>query len=119
MEKIVNLGPLGEKHACDFLKKRGCKILERNFRAGHGEIDIIARLGRIVLFVEVKTRASNDFAQPWEAVGFRKRKYLKTAAKVYVQQQPPNRDQEYRFDVVSITMKETSPAEIEWIQNAF
>jgi putative endonuclease len=119
VEKVVSLGPLGEKHACDFLKKNGCKILERNFRAGHGEIDIIARLGKIVLFVEVKTRASNDFAQPWESVGFRKRKYLKTAAKLYVQQQPPQRNQEYRFDVLSITMKDTSSAEIEWIQNAF
>ncbi len=116
----MSLGPLGEKHACNFLKKKGCKILERNFRAGtHGEIDIIARLGKIVLFVEVKTRASNEFAQPWEAVGYRKRKHLKTAAKFYVQQQPSQRDQKYRFDVLSITMKDTSAAEIEWIQNAF
>lgn len=119
MEEIMSLGTSGEEHACAFLKKKGCKILEKNFRAGHGEIDIIARLGKIVLFVEVKTRASAEFAQPWESVGYRKRKHLKTAAKMYVQQQP-RKDEEYRFDVVSITMKEGSAsAEIEWIQNAF
>ena len=112
------LGTIGEKQACAYLKKKGCKILETNFRAGHGEIDIIARLGKIVLFVEVKTRTSSDFAQPWESVGFRKRKHLKTAAKMYVQQQT-RLEEEYRFDVVSILMKEGSPPEIEWIQNAF
>jgi putative endonuclease len=113
----MNLGNQGEERACDFLRKNGCKILERNFRAGHTEIDIIARSGKIVIFVEVKTRTSIDFAQPWEAVGFRKRKSLKTAAKAYAQQQPFC-DDEYRFDVLSITMKD-GKSEIEWIQNAF
>ena len=114
----MNLGNVGEQEACSFLKKKGCKILEKNFRAGHGEIDIIARLGKIVLFVEVKTRVSAEFAQPWEAVGYRKRKNLRTAAKLYVQQQRQT-GEEYRFDVLSITMKDGSKAEIEWIQNAF
>ena len=113
-----NLGGIGEAQACAFLKKKGCKILEKNFRAGHGEIDIIARLGKIVLFVEVKTRVSSDFAQPWESVGYRKRKNVRTAAKLYVQQQR-RAGEEYRFDVLSITMKDGSSAEIEWIQNAF
>jgi putative endonuclease len=115
---MTNLGNVGEEQACAFLKKKGCKILEKNFRAGHGEIDIIARLGKIVLFVEVKTRVSADFAQPWESVGYRKRKNLRTAAKFYVQQKP-RAGEEYRFDVLSITMKDGSSAEIEWIQNAF
>lgn len=117
----MNLGNIGEQEACKFLKKKGCKILEKNFRAGHGEIDIIARLGKIVLFVEVKTRVSAEFAQPWEAVGYRKRKNVRTAAKFYVQQtqQPGRMAEEYRFDVLSITMKDESSAEIEWIQNAF
>jgi putative endonuclease len=114
----MNLGSTGEEQACAFLKKKGCKILEKNFRAGHAEIDIIARMGKIVLFVEVKTRTSAEFAQPWEAVGYRKRKHLKTAAKLYVQQQPGT-GEEYRFDVLSVTIKDGSSAEIEWIQNAF
>ena len=117
----MNLGIAGEQEACAFLKKKGCKILAKNFRAGHGEIDIIARLGKIVIFVEVKTRTSTEFAQPWEAVGYRKRKNLRTAAKLYVQQnqKPRQNNEEYRFDVLSITMKQDTSAEIEWIQNAF
>jgi len=83
-----------------------------------GEIDIIARLGKIVLFVEVKTRTSSSFAEPWEAVGFRKRKNLKLAAKTYLHQETL-RAEEYRFDVLSILLKEGSAPEIEWIQNAF
>jgi putative endonuclease len=114
----VNVGAVGEDEACDFLKKNGCKILERNFRASRGEIDIIARLGKIVLFVEVKTRTSSAFAQPWESVGFRKRKNLKLAAKAYMQLQT-FRAEEYRFDVLSILLNEDSAPEIEWIQNAF
>jgi putative endonuclease len=119
MEKIMKLGELGERHACAFLRKKGCKILETNYRAGPGEIDIIARLGKIVLFVEVKTRTSNHFAEPWESVGFYKRKHLKTAAKTYVGDHHSSQA-EYRFDVLSIVLKdEFSSAEIEWIQNAF
>jgi putative endonuclease len=114
----MKLGELGEDKACEFLKKKGCKILERNFRAGREEIDIIARLGKIVLFVEVKTRASTDFAQPWEAVGFRKRNRLRTAARSYLQQLS-HFEEELRFDVLSITWKDGAAAEIEWIQNAF
>ena len=114
----MNLGDCGEDHACDFLKNQGCKILERNFRASRGEIDIIARLGKIVLFIEVKTRTSSDFAQPWEAVGFRKRKNLKLAAKTYVAEQAFLAE-EYRFDVLSIILKDGFSPEIEWIQNAF
>jgi putative endonuclease len=98
--------------------KNGCKILERNYRTPRGEIDIIARLGKIVLFVEVKTRVSAAYALPWEAVGFRKRKNLKLAAKSYIQQYW-NVNDEYRFDVLSIIMKEDSGPQIEWIQNAF
>ena len=114
----MSLGISGEEEACGFLKKNGCKILQRNYRTPRGEIDIIARLGKIVLFVEVKTRVSSAFAQPWESVGFRKRQNLKIAAKSYIQQQK-SRDDEYRFDVLSIVMNETSKPEIEWIQNAF
>ena len=115
----MKLGEIGEQHARAFLQNKGCKILETNFRAGRAEIDIIARLGKIVLFVEVKTRASNQFAEPWESVGFRKRKYLKTAAQAYVNQHYSNQN-EYRFDVLSILLQDNSiPPEIEWIQNAF
>lgn len=112
------LGTFGEEEACRFLRSKGCKILTRNYRARGGEIDIIARHGKCILFVEVKTRASADFAQPWEAVGYKKRQNLKTAAKLYVEENPPD-GLEFRFDVISIVIDEGMKAEIEWIQAAF
>ncbi len=113
----MDLGSTGEEEACRFLRKKGYRILRRNFRAGRNEIDIIARSGNTVAFVEVKTRTSVNYAEPWEAVGFKKRKNIKTAAKSYLAEEFCN-EYEYRFDVISITM-DGSSARIEWMQNAF
>jgi putative endonuclease len=114
----VDLGNFGEEHACHFLKKKGFKIVHRNFRTKYGEIDIVARSGKIMIFVEVKTRSSIDFARPEEAVGFRKRGNLRTAARSYLQEHPV-RGCEYRFDVLSVTVNDSLHAQLEWIQNAF
>ena len=122
MEKGItesfDLARLGEDEACSFLRKNLCKILERNYRTRAGEIDIVARLGKIVIFAEVKTRSATDYAQPWEAVGYRKRQKLKTTAKMYVQQHA-SRECEFRFDVISITFDDGLRPQIEWMQNAF
>lgn len=114
----TNLGTLGEEEACRFLRKKGFKILDRNYRAGSCEIDIVARDGKLILFVEVKTRLSRDFASPWENVGYRKRKNLKSAARIYIQEHSSS-GFEYRFDVISIVVNDALKAEIEWIQQAF
>lgn len=114
----LDLFRFGEEEACRFLKKNGCKIVDRNYRVRTGEIDIVARRGNTLLFVEVKTRLTAAFAQPYEAVGFRKRKSLKAAAKVYVQERNV-RDVEFRFDVISITLNDGLQAELEWMQGAF
>ncbi len=112
------VGSAGEELAVQFLRKNGCKILHRNYRTRWGEIDVIAQCGKVIIFVEVKTRSTADFAQPWEAVGFRKRKHLKTAARIYIQEYPSS-GCEFRFDVLSITLKESCEPGIEWIQQAF
>jgi len=109
----------GEDQACRFLKKKGCRILERNYRTPQGEIDIIARTKDTLIFVEVKTRCSDRYAQPWEAVGFKKRKSLRTAAKIYLRERPPEKDMEVRFDIISIVLNDSLQAQIEWMQNAF
>lgn len=114
----TNLGALGEDEACRFLRKKGFKILDRNYRAGSCEIDVVARDGKLILFVEVKTRSSRDFASPWENVGYRKQKNLKSAAKIYIQDHSSS-GFTYRFDVISIVMDDALKAEIEWIQQAF
>ena len=115
---MSTLGFRGEDLAVNFLKKEKYKIIERNFLTRYGEIDIIARKANIIVFVEVKTRSSPEFAQPWEAVGFRKRKNLKAAAKIYLQQHPTP-ECEFRFDVISIIVDGSAQPKIEWIQEAF
>jgi len=118
MEESLNLGDFGEEEACKFLKKKGCKILTRNYRTPGGEIDIIARSGNVILFVEVKTRVSDRFAQPWEAVGFRKRKNIRAAAKQYIREIDA-RNLEFRIDVISVLLNDALKAQFEWIQQAF
>ena len=72
--KSKSIGDMGERRAVKFLKKKGYKILETNFKTNFGEIDIIARKGDYICFVEVKTRSSDNFGEPREAVNFHKQK---------------------------------------------
>jgi len=116
--KELDVWHFGEESACRFLRKNGYKIVDRNYRTPQGEIDIIAGRKRILLFVEVRTRSSNHFAQPWESVGHRKQKNLRSAAKMYIQEKAIF-DAEFRFDVISITLTDAVKPQIEWIQNAF
>lgn len=116
--KELDVWHFGEESACKFLRKAGCKIVQRNYRTPHGEIDIIAQQRKLTLFVEVRTRSSNHFAQPWETIGFRKRKHLRAAARYYIAEKAIY-DSEVRFDVISITISDCVKPEIEWIQNAF
>jgi putative endonuclease len=67
------LGDRGEALAARFLERAGWTILVRNFRMGHKEIDLVARRGEVVAFVEVKTRAGTGFGHPLEAITWKKR----------------------------------------------
>ncbi len=97
----LKLGGEGEDAAARFLRKLGAKILERNFRSPVGEIDIIARHKNELLFVEVKTRRSEQFGLPAEAVGPRKQRQIVRTAQWYLQQ-GNGRNLQPRFDVVSV-----------------
>ena len=94
-------GKSGEDHAAMFLQLKGYKILERNFRVGQGEIDLIARRGDKLVFVEVKTRRGKAQGTPLEAVTPHKVKRLSAAAAVYLSGHPLDRG-ECRFDVVTL-----------------
>jgi len=83
MEKKV-LGKIGEDKACDFYKKLGYKIVDRNFVIRGGEIDFIAGKLRELIFVEVKTRISDRFGLPEESVGFAKEKALQRSINAYL-----------------------------------
>src|SRR3989338_2791101 len=110
-------GNYGESLAVNFLKKRGYKILERNYRIRGGEIDIVAREGELLVFVEVKARWSHEYGLPSESITYWKIKaLLKTAAFYCVKINW--KDRPYRIDLVSIDFANSKDnPEIELIKN--
>lgn len=114
---IFNSGKAGESAAAKYLKKKGYKILERNYRKTYGEIDIISQKGENVAFVEVKTRKSDSFGTPAEFVTLQKQKKLIKAAYTYIQER--NLDAEFTFDIVEVYIEDKKVKEINHIKNAF
>lgn len=99
-------GNLGERIAGEFLKKKGYKILGRNFRSKFGEIDIIAQEAGALVFVEVKTRWSKKFGAPEEAVTpWKLRSIIKTGE--YYKLLHPNTPTLLRIDVVALEIEES------------
>lgn len=94
-------GRCGEDIAWEYLRKRGYKILERNYRCRYGEVDLIAKDGETIVFVEVKSRRSAAFGEPEASVGLAKQKRISTVALFYLEEKRLH-DCEARFDVVSI-----------------
>mgnify|MGYP001004929930 CR=1 FL=1 len=107
----------GEDLALAHLQKKGYVILERNYRCRYGEIDLIAKDGPTMVFVEVKSRRSNIFGSPEEAVGIAKQKKLSTVALYYLMEKHLD-DRCARFDVVTVMTAEEKP-EIRIIRDAF
>ena len=117
----LRLGDWGEDQAAKFLKRKGFKLLARNWRSGKkSEIDLVVRTAETLVFVEVKTRATEAFGPPAAAVDRAKRKALRRAANKYLarMRQPPTY---YRFDVVEVigTPKSSKPPEIRHTRRAF
>lgn len=110
------LGKKGEESAVRFIRKKGYRVLEKNYRTVFGEIDIIAKDKDTVVFIEVKTRTSRTFGHPYEAVTPAKREKIKKVALCFLKKsrkEPPA-----RFDVLSINI-ENGSEEIEHIEDAF
>lgn len=113
----IALGKTGEDLACRELERRGYAIVARRYRRRGGELDIIARDGKTMVFVEVKARGDHAFGDASEAVGFVKRRRMAQVAMDYVLRHRLT-DCPCRFDVVSIHMDQGRPV-IEVFQNAF
>jgi putative endonuclease len=96
----ARLGEFGEEQALRFLKGQGYQVIARNYRWRGGEIDIIARDGDTLAFIEVKTRADEGFAPVEEALTQRKRERLIRTAEHYIARYCPKLD--LRFDVVAV-----------------
>lgn len=121
--KIVNpTAKLGEDKACEYLKKNGFKIIERNFRKGYGEIDIIAidsssNKEKTLVFIEVKARKSNSFGSPLEAITPWKLKLITRATQFY-KLIHPNLPDSMRIDAVSVSLSSNNEVDnIEHIIN--
>jgi putative endonuclease len=116
-DRRQELGKLGENLACGELSRRGYEILARRYRTKYGEIDIVARDGRTVVIVEVKTRDGRGFGQGAEAVtGLKQRQMLRMGTE-YLQRRRLA-DQPCRFDVVDVNIEGGVPR-IEVYRNAF
>jgi len=117
------LGAKGEEIAVRYLKSRGYRILERNYRIRLGEIDIIAEQGADLVFIEVKTRSDTLFGSPFDSVTVPKQRQLSKVALEYISKHGCH-NRPARFDVVGVQLKEVHATQlqdvkIELVQNAF
>jgi putative endonuclease len=111
-------GKMGEMLAMGFLKKKGYRIIEANFRCRTGEIDIVTKQGKVLVFVEVRARTNTKYGTPEESIGALKMRRLVSAAEFYRQIHPDLPD-EWRIDVVAIEIsRENRVQRIDLIENA-
>lgn len=107
----------GEDLAARHLRRAGLEILDRNWRAGRREIDIVAREGDVVVFAEVKTRGAGP-QSPLEAIGPRKRRELRRAAGRWIAAHP-GIGREFRFDAVGVRIRPGGVPEVDHVRAAF
>ena len=112
------LGILGEELAFQYLKRRGYKVLLRNYGSPLGEIDLIAKEKGALVFIEVKTRSSEAMGLPSESVTAMKRRQILKSARYYIARYGIH-DVPCRFDVVSVLLPKEGEAAVEVIENAF
>ncbi|MGR6836586.1 YraN family protein [Syntrophomonas erecta] len=111
------LGKKGEDLAVSFLTNQGYRILERNYYTRFGELDIICTRGGHIIFIEVKTRTSERFGTPEEAVTPHKIEHIRRAALSYLSQCKSGYSQ-IRFDVIAVRFQNGHPI-FNHIENAF
>lgn len=116
MAEHNQLGAKGEVLATDLLRKKGYSIMAQNWRSGKNELDVVAKIGETLVFIEVKTRSTDFFGDPSEAVSSAQQKRIIKAANDYLEQH--ELELEARFDVISIVSnaKETI---VEHMEDAF
>src|SRR5678816_4688890 len=114
----LRYGVLGEKAAKQHLRKAGLKFLVANFRSPRGEIDLIFRDGDCLVFVEVKTRSSEEWTRPAAAVNAHKRRLLSQCALDYLRllKNPPVK---IRFDIVEVLLTNGDVREVRHLPNTF
>lgn len=117
MRAKTSLGQTGEDDAVRVLQERGYVPIQRNFRCPEGEIDLIARQGRVLCFVEVRSRRSAVHGHPVATVGRTKQRRLARAARAFLAQHPELSEDPIRFDVLGLVYTPRRRATL--IQGAF
>lgn len=117
MEAHLEKGRFGEEIACRLLESKGYIILERNWRHGHLEVDIIAQEGGEIVFVEVKTRGHSSWSRAMQSVDRLKRQRLTTAANHYIRYHGLSHS--VRYDIVAIDLAPDGSYQIEHAERAF
>lgn len=113
------LGRWGEEHAVRHLEAAGYEVLARNWRCREGELDIVARRGGAVVFVEVKARSGTWYGEPAEAVTRVKARRIHVLAARWLAEQRPPGCQDLRFDVISVVRRVGQEPELLHLQGAF
>jgi len=110
-------GELGERIAERWLRRQGWRVVQRRFRSGHRDIDLVVEREGTIAFVEVKARRGSEFGDPIEAVNWRKQKELSRSAFVWIDRHGRPRES-YRFDVVGVLV-EGERVRVRHVANAF
>ncbi len=116
MNRLKSLGITGENIAVSYLIEHGYRIIERNWRFHHKEVDIIAADKSDIVFIEVKTRRNLQYGNPEDSVDHKKQEFLIEAAEEYINLN--NIDDNIRFDIISVVLKQGRPS-VNHIKNAF
>lgn len=112
------LGDRGEEIAARHLAAGGWTVLNRNFRMGRKEIDLVARRGEVVAFVEVKTRAGLGYGHPLEAITWKKRREIQQVAQGWIERHGRDGDT-YRFDAMAVLMGAGGGPVVEHVEDAW
>jgi putative endonuclease len=113
-----DLGRAGEQRAAAHLVARGFDVIDRNWRTRGGEVDVVARCGATLVFIEVKTRRSDGFGDPLEAVDVRKRARLWRLAHAWCVAHPEqSKGRSFRLDVIGITGPDPATARLEHLED--
>lgn len=114
------LGEICETRAARWLQEKGLRLLFRNFRSKTGEIDIIARDGDCLVFLEVRARSNQAYCGAAASVDHRKQQRLLRTAQLFLQRHPELADMPCRFDVIAFEPRQSAPGlDIRWIRGAF
>jgi len=118
LQSTTTIGRKGEDIAASWLSEHGYAIITRNYRRRFGEVDIIARQGEYLVFIEVKTRSSRQFGTPLDALTVKKQQQLTLIARDYLVRHKIA-DTLCRFDVLAVTLSPGRPPRVDVIVNAF